>query len=55
MPTIRKIRCIETGDVWNSVSEAAKSNAVGAAKIIELLTGDVGLVKMAEKLTEVGF
>lgn len=28
MPTNRKIRCIETGEVWNSVSEAAKSNGV---------------------------
>lgn len=29
MPTNRrKIRCIETGEVWNTVSEAAKSNNV---------------------------
>ena len=28
MSTHRKIRCIETGEVWNTVSEAAKSNGV---------------------------
>lgn len=36
-------------------AESLRDFAVGAAKIIELLTGDTGLVKMAETLPEVGF
>lgn len=36
-------------------AESLRDFAVGAAKIIETLTGDTGLVGMAEKLPEVGF
>lgn len=50
-----KVRNAEQTGIVLHKAESLRDFAVGAAKIIELLTGDVGLVKMAEKLSEVGF
>lgn len=50
-----KIRTADKTGIQLHKAESLRDFAVGAAKIIELLTGDTGLVKMAEKLPEVGF
>lgn len=50
-----KVRNTEQSGIVLHKAESLRDFAVGAAKIIELLTGDTGLVSMAEKLPEVGF
>ena len=50
-----KVRNAEQTGIVLHKAESLRDFAVGAAKIIELLTGDTGLVGMAEKLPEVGF
>lgn len=50
-----KVRNAEQTGIVLHKAESLRDFAVGAAKIIELLTGDTGLVKMAEALPEVGF
>lgn len=50
-----KVRNAEKSGIVLHKAESLRDFAVGAAKIIELLTGDTGLVKMAESLPEVGF
>jgi hypothetical protein len=50
-----KIKAAEKTGIQLHKAESLRDFAVGAAKIIELLTGDTGLVKMAETLPEVGF
>ena len=50
-----KIKTAEKTGIQLHKAESLRDFAVGAAKIIELLTGDTGLVGMAEKLPEVGF
>lgn len=50
-----KVRNAEQTGIALHKAESLRDFAVGAAKIIELLTGDTGLVGMAEKLPEVGF
>lgn len=50
-----KIKAAEKTGIQLHKAESLRDFAVGAAKIIELLTGDTGLVGMAEKLPEVGF
>lgn len=50
-----KVRNAEKTGIVLHKAESLRDFAVGAAKIIELLTGDTGLVKMAETLQEVGF
>lgn len=50
-----KIKTAEQTGIVLHKAESLRDFAVGAAKIIELLTGDTGLVKMAETLPEVGF
>ena len=50
-----KVRNAEQTGIQLHKAESLRNFAVGAAKIIELLTGDTGLVKMAEKLPEVNF
>lgn len=50
-----KVRNAEQTGIVLHKAESLRDFAVGAAKIIELLTGDTGLVKMAETLPEVGF
>ena len=50
-----KVRNAEQTGIVLHKAESLRDFAVGAAKIIELLTGDTGLVGMAEKLPEVNF
>lgn len=50
-----KIKAAEKTGIQLHKAESLRDFAVGAAKIVELLTGDTGLVGMAEKLPEVGF
>lgn len=50
-----KVRNAEQTGIVLHKAESLRDFAIGAAKIIELLTGDTGLVGMAEKLPEVGF
>lgn len=50
-----KVRNAEQTGIVLHKAESLRDFAVGAAKIIELLTGDTGLVGMAETLPEVGF
>ena len=50
-----KIKAAEKTGIQLHKAESLRDFAVGAAKIIELLTGDTGLVGMAEKLPEVNF
>ena len=50
-----KVRNAEQTGIVLHKAESLRDFAIGAAKIIELLTGDTGLVKMAETLPEVGF
>lgn len=50
-----KVRNAEQSGIVLHKAESLRDFAVGAAKIVELLTGDTGLVKMAETLPEVGF
>lgn len=50
-----KVRNAEQTGIVLHKAESLRDFAAGAAKIIELLTGDTGLVKMAETLPEVGF
>jgi predicted transcriptional regulator len=50
-----KVRNAEQTGIVLHKAESLRDFAVGAAKIVELLTGDTGLVKMAEKFPEVGF
>lgn len=50
-----KVRNAEQTGIVLHKAESLRDFAVGAAKIIELLTGDTGLVKMAEKLPDVNF
>jgi hypothetical protein len=50
-----KVRNAEHTGIVLHKAESLRDFAVGAAKIIEMLTGDTGLVKMAENLPEVGF
>ena len=50
-----KVRNAEQTGIVLHKAQSLRDFAVGAAKIIELLTGDTGLVKMAETLPEVGF
>lgn len=50
-----KIKTAENTGIQLHKAESLRDFAVGAAKIVELLTGDTGLVKMAETLPEVGF
>lgn len=50
-----KVRNAEKTGIVLHKAESLRDFAVGAAKIIELLTGDIGLVKMAETLPEVNF
>ena len=50
-----KVRNAEQTGIVLHKAESLRDFAVCAAKIIELLTGDTGLVGMAESLPEVGF
>lgn len=50
-----KIKAADKTGIQLNKAESLRDFAVGAAKIIELLTGDTGLAKMAEKLPEVNF
>lgn len=50
-----KIKTADKAQIQLHKMETLCDFAKGAAQIVELLTGDVGLVKMAEKLPEVGF
>ena len=50
-----KVRNAEQTGIVLHKAESLRDFAVGAAKIVELLTGDTGLVVMAEKLPEVNF
>lgn len=50
-----KVRNAEQTGIVLHKAESLRDFAVGASKIIELLTGDTGLVKMAETLPEVNF
>lgn len=50
-----KVRNAEQTGIVLHKAESLRDFAIGAAKIIELLTGDTGLVKMAETLPEVNF
>lgn len=50
-----KVRNAEQTGIVLHKAESLRDFAIGAAKIVELLTGDTGLVKMAETLPEVGF
>lgn len=50
-----KIRTAEKTGIQLHKSQSLRDFAKDAAKMIELLTGDTGLVKMAETLPEVGF
>lgn len=50
-----KIKTADKAQIQLHKAESLRDFAKDAAKIIELLTGDTGLVKMAETLPEVGF
>lgn len=50
-----KVRNAEQTGIVLHKAESLRDFAKDAAKMIELLTGDTGLVKMAESLPEVGF
>ena len=50
-----KVQTAEKSGIILHKAESLRDFAIGAAKIVELLTGDTGLVKMAETLPEVGF
>lgn len=50
-----KIKAVEKTGIQLHKAQSLRDFAKDAAKIIELLTGDTGLVGMAEKLPEVGF
>lgn len=50
-----KVRNAEQTGIVLHKAESLRDFAIGAAKIIELMTGDTGLVKMAETLPEVNF
>lgn len=50
-----KVRNAEQTGIVLHKAESLRDFAKDAAKMIELLTGDTGLVKMAETLPEVGF
>ena len=50
-----KIKTAEQTGIVLHKAESLRDFAIGAAKIVELLTGDTGLVGMAEKLPEVLF
>lgn len=50
-----KIKAADKTGIQLHKAESLRDFAVGAAKIIELMTGDTGLVGMAETLPEVGF
>ena len=50
-----KIKAAEKTGIQLHKAQSLRDFAKDAAKIIELLTGDTGLVGMAEKLPEVGF
>lgn len=50
-----KVRNAEQTGIVLHKAESLRDFAKDAAKMIELLTGDTGLVGMAEKLPEVGF
>lgn len=50
-----KIQTAEKSGIVLHKCESLRDFAKGAAQIVELLTGDTGLVKMAETLPEVGF
>lgn len=50
-----KIRNAEQTGIVLHKAQSLRDFAKDAAKMIELLTGDTGLVKMAETLPEVGF
>lgn len=50
-----KVRNAEQTGIVLHKAQSLRDFAKDAAKMIELLTGDTGLVKMAETLPEVGF
>jgi hypothetical protein len=50
-----KIQTVEKSGIVLHKCESLRDFAKGAARIVELLTGDTGLVGMAETLPEVGF
>ena len=50
-----KIKTADKTGIQLHKAESLRDFAICAAKIIELMTGDTGLVKMAEKLPEVNF
>ena len=50
-----KIKTSDKAQIQLHKMETLRDFAKGAAQIVELLTGDTGLVGMAEKLPEVGF
>lgn len=50
-----KVRNAEQSGIVLHKAESLRDFAKDAAKMIELLTGDTGLIKMAETLPEVGF
>ena len=50
-----KIKAADKAGIQLHKAESLRDFAIGAAKIIEMLTGDTGLVKMAETLPEVNF
>lgn len=50
-----KIRAADKTGIQLHKAQSLRDFAKDAAKMIELLTGDTGLVGMAEKLPEVGF
>lgn len=50
-----KVRNAEQTGIVLHKAESLRDFAIGAAKIVELLTGDTRLVGMAEKLPEVWF
>lgn len=50
-----KIKAADKTGIQLHKAESLRDFAVGAAKIIELMTGDTGLVGMAKTLQEVGF
>lgn len=50
-----KIKTADKAQIQLHKAESLRDFAVGAAKIIELMTGDTGIVGMAKTLQEVGF
>ena len=50
-----KIKTADKTGIQLHKAESLRDFAICAAKIIELMTGDTGLVKMAETFPEVGF